>query len=71
MWETSFGWHYEADQPRDYMDKEVMYRVDTVNSGTVLGAHPDLGDVWCGVDSIVKTKVTLPAEHGPWIKTSH
>lgn len=68
MWRTPRGMHYEADLPHDWQDTEVMYRVDTIVSGRVVGCYPDMGTVFMQSEMPAITEVTLPTEHGPWVR---
>lgn len=63
------GLHYEADVPLDPSDIPEMYRDVTTVSGTILGAHPDLGDVYVSDGERVTTKAFETGSAGPWIRT--
>ncbi|GAB2519592.1 hypothetical protein [Paramicrobacterium agarici] len=69
MWrDHATGLHYEAENPRGGLDVATMVRTITVDKGTVLGMHPELGQVHVSSDDAPKTNVELPPVESAWRK---
>jgi hypothetical protein len=71
LWEQyGTGWHYEADAPRDSMDKCVAVQQTTWREGTVLGSYPELGDREFLANSEIVTHVATPKIRSAWNKVA-
>ena len=68
MYQNWEGKHYEATEPHDGRDVPVMYRDESHSAGTVLGAHPELGDVYCAAGEISTTRIAPTGNPGKWMK---
>lgn len=71
LWEQyGTGLHYEADAPRDALDKAVSVQRISWREGSVFGSYPDLGDRKFRADGEIITHVVTPKTRSAWSKVS-
>jgi hypothetical protein len=70
MWRNRMGYHYEAQFPESDLDVAEMYRDDWESHGVLLGAFPELGDIYAANGEPITTRTYTVGEHGKWVKMS-